>query len=750
MANVVFTSTYSPSGQGSTTVNVKVSYTETYSASTDKTTLKITDIAIQVVGNTSTYNGIPLYGSLKVGSTTLYTFNAGATGITNISGSGYTTITYFEEKSVSISHTSDPKTVTIALVGGYTQGGNSYFCAVDTVYGTGFIFGVVAQSKSITLTTRHFKVSYNANGGTGAPSAQTKKYGQTLTLSSTTPTRSAETVGTYTVTYNANGGSVSPTSAKATRTSSYSFASWNTKADGSGTSKAAGASYTSNAAATFYAQWTASSPVTSSVTLPTPTRSGYAFDGWYNAATGGTRVGGAGSSYTPASSITLYAQWTGTASTISATGSTFGSAVALTITRESSYRHTVTTSCAGITETVATKTASTSLSWTPAVATYAPAITNSMSASVTITCQTYDGNTLIGTTSITRTLSFDPSDVAPTVSQTRLDATRDEDNVRLAAKYGAYVQGKSRMEITLTETTQYGASVVSRSITANGATYSTNPATTGLLTTAGSMTVSATIRDSRGQTATSTDSNATVLPYSNPSFPVFTVERCDGSGVSDNTGAYFKVNYRAVVSPLNNRNSKALVLKYKKRSASSYGSATITMSSYDQTGTSSVIEAEINSSYDVRLELTDDFTTSVQTLVLPTATTHINHGAGVNGGIGIGKVSEYEKTVEIAEDWSVRFGSSPFGFQSVNIASSGGVGTISVGTTKRGILITSGPSVNDKSMTIFASTTAGTLSFATAFAGSNITVSSSTSGVIRIANSGANYISAFVILTSGA
>ena len=51
----------------------------------------------------------------------------------------------------------------------------------------------------------------------------------------------------------------------------------------------------------------------SSVVLPTPTRDGYTFNGWYTAATGGTLVGAAGDSYTPSADITLYAQWTANA-----------------------------------------------------------------------------------------------------------------------------------------------------------------------------------------------------------------------------------------------------------------------------------------------------------------------------------------------------------------------------------------------------------------------------------------------------
>ena len=76
-------------------------------------------------------------------------------------------------------------------------------------------------------TAAEYTVSYNANGGSGAPSAQTKDGGIDLTLSSTVPTRTG-----------------------------YTFAGWNTQADGNGTPYAAGANYSANAAVTLYAQWT--------------------------------------------------------------------------------------------------------------------------------------------------------------------------------------------------------------------------------------------------------------------------------------------------------------------------------------------------------------------------------------------------------------------------------------------------------------------------------------------------------------
>ena len=150
-----------------------------------------------------------------------------------------------------------------------------------------------------------YTVSYDPNGGTGAPGSQTKTKGQTLTLSGTRPTRADKKESGYTVTLNANGGSVSSSSVTAERTTSYTFTNWNTQANGSGTAYNAGGSYTADANATLYAQWS-SQTNTSSVTLPTPTRSGYSFEGWGTSASASSGVKG---SYTPNGNVTLYATW---------------------------------------------------------------------------------------------------------------------------------------------------------------------------------------------------------------------------------------------------------------------------------------------------------------------------------------------------------------------------------------------------------------------------------------------------------
>lgn len=138
----------------------------------------------------------------------------------------------------------------------------------------------------------------------------------------------------YTVTYDANGGSVSPGSQTVeagdfvtlptpTR-EGYTFKGWS---DGT-TTYAAGANYTIDGNVTLTAQWqriqytvtydanggsvsptNATVDAGGSVALPTPTRNSYSFDGWYTAASGGTKIGDGGASYTPTANITLYAQW---------------------------------------------------------------------------------------------------------------------------------------------------------------------------------------------------------------------------------------------------------------------------------------------------------------------------------------------------------------------------------------------------------------------------------------------------------
>ena len=146
-----------------------------------------------------------------------------------------------------------------------------------------------------------YTISYNANGGSGAPPSQTKWYGTTLKLSTTKPTRTG-----------------------------YSFQGWGTSSTTTTVSYAAGANYTNNAAITLYAVWKANTYTVSynanggsgapsnqtktygvALTLSStkPTRTNYNFKGWGKSASSTTVSYAAGVSYTENAAIILYAVW---------------------------------------------------------------------------------------------------------------------------------------------------------------------------------------------------------------------------------------------------------------------------------------------------------------------------------------------------------------------------------------------------------------------------------------------------------
>lgn len=166
---------------------------------------------------------------------------------------------------------------------------------------SGSYAGTKSASGSISVAAKtSYTVKYNANGGSGAPSSQTKTHGTALTLSSTKPTRTG-----------------------------YSFQGWATSSTGS-VAYAAGGSYTSNASVTLYAVWKANTYTVSynanggsgapssqtktygvDLTLSStkPTRANYTFKGWGTSASATTVSYTPGAKYTANSKITLYAIW---------------------------------------------------------------------------------------------------------------------------------------------------------------------------------------------------------------------------------------------------------------------------------------------------------------------------------------------------------------------------------------------------------------------------------------------------------
>ena len=148
-----------------------------------------------------------------------------------------------------------------------------------------------------TPTPEPTKYTLTINAGAGTTTGSTNVQGtsgSTVTVSTPTPPSG------YTVILNGNDGVIG-TSSTASFKTTYSFSRWNLSGGGS----ISGTTYTfGNSNGTLTAQY-----IHTGRSLPTATRSGYTFKGWYTTATGGTKVGDAGTVYTPTSNVTIYAQW---------------------------------------------------------------------------------------------------------------------------------------------------------------------------------------------------------------------------------------------------------------------------------------------------------------------------------------------------------------------------------------------------------------------------------------------------------
>jgi uncharacterized repeat protein (TIGR02543 family) len=110
----------------------------------------------------------------------------------------------------------------------------------------------------------------------------------------------------FTISYDVNGGSSTTPS---NQTVGQVFSSWSLAGYGSISSSSTNPTTYTYAAGN--GTLTANYGNAAAITLPTtPSRAGYTFNGWYTAASGGTKAGNAGASYVPTATIKLYAQWT--------------------------------------------------------------------------------------------------------------------------------------------------------------------------------------------------------------------------------------------------------------------------------------------------------------------------------------------------------------------------------------------------------------------------------------------------------
>ena len=323
---------------------------------------------------------------------------------------------------------------------------------------------------------------------------------------------------------------------------------------------------------------------------------------------------------------------------LSATSANMGAAVTVSMPRaSSSFTHDLAYKVGNGSYVSIATGRGTSYSWTvPDVASSIPSAT---SVQLTLRCITKNGSTTVGTKYAYLTAKIPSSVVPPAPSLAIQEATAG-----LAAQFGAYVQNKSALKVTVAATGIKGSTVKTIQTTVLGKTYTGSSFTTGLLNTSGTVTLSTKVQDSRGRWSAAKTTTINVLPYSRPKILHMQVYRVDASGNPDEQGEYLHLTDSWEVAELGGKNTALYVLEYKRTTADEWTELyreDIPLSS-GENGWLHTPTFPVDYQYDIRLTITDWFDSfATYTATLPTAEVIMDFLA--NGkGVALGKVAEQE------------------------------------------------------------------------------------------------------------
>ena len=343
--------------------------------------------------------------------------------------------------------------------------------------------------------------------------------------------------------------------------------------------------------------------------------------------------------------------------TLNTSSINLGSSITINTNRASgSFTHTLRYSVGNKSGVIATGVGD-KHTWTPPHGvndSLAFAFPNSKSATVTITCETFNGNTSIGSKTCTFTLN-----------------TIDNDNYRPSielrdSKTGLFndklLNGISGLTITANNSFKCGATLNSYSITgasksSTKSALSFSPINVTMSSATTTLSFTGTVTDSRGYSKTSVAKTETVYRYNKPQIKSCNVYRCKSS---TDTTASSNGTYAAVVITYTYQNdgySNSMKVKQIKVNNKFYTlTTTETTSNGVVTGTGTTIVGEgallITTSYPYTVTCTDMVGQSTAvTGSLPTAD-RIWDVRPQGKGLSVGKFAEHDNLVESA--WEIK------------------------------------------------------------------------------------------------
>lgn len=337
---------------------------------------------------------------------------------------------------------------------------------------------------------------------------------------------------------------------------------------------------------------------------------------------------------------------------VSISGSgTFGSSKWIGHSRASTaFTVTLRYSCGTVSGTIVSKSATNETYWTPpkSLQNQIPKATN---ITITVYCDTYSGNTLIGTTS-TSFVCYIASDCVPTINGCEF---------MNGENYGtSYYQGVNTVRLVADVSGAYGSTISKYEYTIDGKTKTNYGYImyTDIVYTSGYKDITMTITDSRGKTATKTWSSAVYFTaYSKPQITNFT---CKRMGYDENNNLVISnlgtVGYFTASGTFHsNSSSQSRKFMYKPTTSSSWTTINLSNKNYTDYNFSSSLAT--GSAYDLKFVMTDNITSVEMQIKMQNLYPLINMNAAGNA-IAFGKECNADNKFMVSMDASFNYHTS--------------------------------------------------------------------------------------------
>ena len=266
-------------------------------------------------------------------------------------------------------------------------------------------------------------------------------------------------------------------------------------------------------------------------------------------------------------------------------------------------------------------------------------VTTSTECTGQVLVTTYNGDTWIGEDIWDKWMGI-PDWVVPSISGVTFDTDTQVNGSWI------FVQGKSKMKVTTNASGSYGSWITSIRVDFDGANYWCSEVWTGTMWNCESRPVHVNVWHSRGRYNEYLGSVYVQwygIPWGNLS-----AYRCDSNGNRDDTGGkYVRVTYSGDRARLNGANTFLLQLDHRESGKEWSG---VEASHTSPVGDTAIVLGDNNydleKSYEIRLRISDWYTTTIKTVPISTAFVLMDFKAG-GKGLGIGRVATQDNMVQI-------------------------------------------------------------------------------------------------------